>query len=291
MIGMHLVRDSDWDAIPDTITHLRLWDCGVTWRDIHTGPDTYLWDRLDRLVTAAAGRHLTYVIAACPQWLAKYPTQPHYAPWLGPGSNSMPYDVEAFNAFVWNLATRYRGRIHAYEIWNEPQLADFLYPYTDAECNTLATMTKRAYSTIGKCDPAALVLAASVLPRESSGGMTRAGRYLRAIQAKGWPIDAFTCHIYPEVDTGYKRWRAMLDDVVASIRSYKPPTERLWITETNYGILGHTIPDAKADQLVTDTYAGDGGRFIHWYAFGHATLGGMVIDHGTAAWTAIQREG
>jgi len=81
----------------------------------------------------------------------------------------MPYDVDEFNKFCWNLATRYKGRILYYEIWNEPQLSEFLYPYTSEELNCLATMTSRAYSTIKSIDSSTMVLAASVLPRSSSG--------------------------------------------------------------------------------------------------------------------------
>jgi len=40
----------------------------------------------------------------------------------------MPTDINEFNKFIWNLATRYLGQINYFEIWNEPQLADFLYP-------------------------------------------------------------------------------------------------------------------------------------------------------------------
>jgi hypothetical protein len=146
------------------------------------------------------------VIGATPQWLAKYPDQPYYAPWLGPGSNSMPYDVEEFNKFCWNLATRYAGRISYYEIWNEPQLADFLYPYETSELNCLATMTYRAYNTIRSCDPNVMILSASVLPRASSGGMSKARKYLDALQQRGWYIDAFTTHIYPDNGAGADAW-------------------------------------------------------------------------------------
>ncbi len=69
----------------------------------------------------------------------------------------MPYSVDEFNKFVWNLSARYAGRIQYYEIWNEPQLSDFLYPYTSEELNCLATMTSRAYSTIKSNDPNAMV--------------------------------------------------------------------------------------------------------------------------------------
>jgi hypothetical protein len=289
MIGMHVTTAAGWDALPAEVTHLRLWDVGVTWRDIHVGPDSYNWTRLDSLVDKAGGRHLTYVIAATPAWLAKYPENPHAAPWLGKGSNSMPWSVEEFNKFVWNLATRYKGRIRAYEVWNEPQLADFLYPYTDAECNTLATMTKRAYRTIKECDPDALVLAASVLPRDSSGGMKRAGRYLSALARKDWPVDAFTCHIYPEPGTWGPRWRTMLDDVIAGLKARSAPTSRIWITETAFGLLAPAITDAEAiDKAVRAVYDAAGKRFVHWYAWDRPDLGGPLIAGHTAAWSSIK---
>ena len=137
MIGMGFTGGVD-EAWPSEVTHVRLWDQGVHWGAIHTAPDTYDWSVLDALVAKAAGKTIVYVIGACPRWLAKYPDNPHYAPWLGPGSNSMPYSLDEANKFAWNLATRYKGRIKAYEVWNEPQLADFLYPYNDTECNALA---------------------------------------------------------------------------------------------------------------------------------------------------------
>ena len=95
----------------------------------------------------------------------------------------MPWSIDEFNNFVWNLSTRYSGRISYYEVWNEPQLADFLYPYETSELNALATMTARAYSTIKACAPNSMILAASVLPRQSSGGMKRASSYLSSLQS------------------------------------------------------------------------------------------------------------
>lgn len=290
MIGLGFTNVNDFASLPTEVTHVRLWDVGVAWKDIHTGPDTYNWSLLDHLVDKAAGRHITYVIAACPRWLAKYPDQGHYAPWLGPGSNSMPYSVDEFNKFVWNLATRYKGRIKAYEVWNEPQLADFMYPYNDAECNTLASMTKRAYSTIKSCDPAALVLAASVLPRESSGGMNRARRYLAAMQRKDWNVDAFTCHIYPEVGYGAARWGNMLQDVVSTLKTMGTPTSKLWITETTFDLLGPVLSDADARTKVNGLYSRDSNKFVFWYAWNRPDLGGLQVGPGTAAWDEIKQK-
>ena len=100
-----------------------------------------------------------------------------------------------FNKFIWNLATRYNNVINYFEIWNEPQNAQFLYPYNSTELSTLATMTSRAYSTIKSINAGAYVLSGSLLPRASSGGMTRAQQYLDAIQSNGWNVDAFSVHV------------------------------------------------------------------------------------------------
>lgn len=292
MIGLNVTDPAEWETLPGEVTHLRIWDVGAHWGAIHTAPGVYEWAHLDRLVTLAGNRHLTYVIGGCPRWAAKYPDQPHYAPWLGPGSNSMPYDLDLVNEFAWQLANRYTGRIHAYEIWNEPQLADFLYPYTDAECNALAQATKRVRATVMSLDPDALILAASVLPRESSGGMKRARRYLDALERKGWPVDAFTTHLYPEAGYWGPRWASMLDDVDATIRAYRPPTTRLWVTETTFGLLGPELTDEDAvGKAVAKAFDAAGGKFIHWYAWDRPDLGGMRIDAYSAGWAAIVRGG
>ena len=79
------------EEYPPEVTHVRIWDQGAHWGAIHTAVDTYDWTLLDQLVDKAAGKTIVYTIGGCPRWLAKYPDNPHYAPWLGPGSNSMPW--------------------------------------------------------------------------------------------------------------------------------------------------------------------------------------------------------
>ena len=293
-VGMGFNNLDNWPG--GGIQTVRIWDIGATWRDTHLGVDVYDWSKLDAVVAQieSIGARATYVIGACPQWLAKYPDNPNYAPWLGPGSNSMPYDINEFNKWVWVLSTRYAGRIAAYEVWNEPQLADFLYPYHVSETDTLANMTKRAYSTIKSCDSGAAVMAASILPRASSGGMDKASKYLDSLQKFGWTVDGFTCHIYPEVDQGADSWHSMLVDTKTALAGYGAGAAagNLWVTETNFNLLGPVVPEESAAQLVADTYgyaAAEGVDVIDWYGWDTtASLGGLDIREGTAAWTEIQ---
>ena len=275
---------------PTEVTHGRIWDIGVTWKDIHLAPNVYDWTRLDLVVEKMErmGMNITYVVGATPKWLAKYPNNPHYAPWLGEGSNSMPHDIEEFNRFVWNLSARYKGRIHNYEIWNEPQLADFLYPYTTAELNTLATMTKRAYNTIKRNDQIARVLGASILPRPSSGGMKKAAKYLDAMKLKNYPVDAWTCHIYPQGnDSQAAIWIDNYNAVRNEIVSRKTGTNKIWVTETGLGLLEDPIPANKCFQYTERIYAHMNSP-VFWYAWNRPDLGGAYIGDNSPQWNAIK---
>lgn len=295
MHGMGFNGLSDWPA--DGITHLRVWDSGAAWCQIHTGVDSYDWTALDAEVAQAEavfpGVSIMYTIGGCPLWLAKYPDNPNFAAWLGPGSNSIPSDIDEFNKFVWNLATRYAGRISAYEIWNEPQLADFLYPYDSADLAVLAQMTSRAYSTIKACDPSAIVLSGSLLPRASSGGMTRASQYLAALQAEGWNVDGFSTHIYPNNGEGADAWQAMLADCQATLANMAAPgAGNVWVTETTYNLLGDVISEDNAPALVDATYtaaAAQGVSMVFWYGWDQgASLGGLQLNSSSAAWAEIK---
>lgn len=288
MIGMNFTNLMEpW---PKEVTHGRIWDIGVTWRDIHIAPNFYIWDRLDEIVSKmeSMGMNITYVVGATPLWLAKYPNNPHYATWLGAGSNSMPYDIEEFNRFIWNLSARYKGRIHNYEIWNEPQLADFLYPYHTAELNTLATMTKRAYNTIKRNDQVARVLGASILPRPSSGGTKKAAKYLDAMKLKDYPVDIWTCHIYPEGTASQAAiWIDNYNAVRNEIVSRKTGTNKIWVTETGLGLLEDPIPANKCFQYTERIYAHMNSP-VFWYAWNRPDLGGAYIGDNSPQWNAIK---
>jgi len=61
-----------------------------------------------------------------------------------------PYDVQQWGNFVTAVATRYKGRIHAYEVWNEPE-------YT-MDAKTYAPILKMTYERVKAVDPRALVV-------------------------------------------------------------------------------------------------------------------------------------
>ena len=252
---------------------LRLWDCGVAWRDIHLAPGEYDWSRLDLIVAMAKDegiRDLLYVACGTPEWLAEDQELPHYARWLGPGSNSRPTGMYEWKQFLRLLVRRY-PTIKAVQIWNEPQLKDF-WGYDN--WSTLGDMTIAAYQTIRKYAPKCKIVSAPVLPRPSSGGMKRGGRYLQTLALRGWPVDVVAAHIYPVVGAGPDTWNNYARAVHAKLREMDAPYKPLWVTETNFNLLGGPIDESRvADYLrwVNAHCHRTGVDRVYWYAYGTHT--------------------
>ena len=74
-----------------------------------------------------------------------------------------PGNANDFVDFLTALATRYRGRIHAYQIWNEPNLAR---EWGDRPPNAAeyVRMLRMAYQAIKAADPSAIVITAGMAP-------------------------------------------------------------------------------------------------------------------------------
>ena len=145
-------------------------------------------------------------------------------------------------------------------------LADFMYPYDTKNQNKLAQMTKDASRIIKGNDPKALIGSASVLPRDSSGGMKRASKYLTALKkkdAKNWcGIDFVACHIYPEPGKGAKRFKALLQEVKDTMTEMKLSDERKSGSRRRWPTASSATPSRRrrARILVAKTYEYAGGQ-------------------------------
>ncbi|MDX1689036.1 MAG: cellulase family glycosylhydrolase [Candidatus Promineifilaceae bacterium] len=116
-VQIHLHRE-DVDAI---FGHLQTLNVGwvkvqVSWKVYEPAPgryDEFRFDELDALVERAAADDIRVLlsVAKAPDW--SRPTVEMDGP---------PQDPAHFQAFMRTLAARYRGRVDAYELWNEPNL-------------------------------------------------------------------------------------------------------------------------------------------------------------------------
>jgi hypothetical protein len=128
------------------------------WRDIEAiEKGHYDWYRPDRIVKKVedSGLKLLVRIDRQPFW-----SQENDWP---PLENAPPADLQDFADFCGDLAKRYKGRIDAYQIWNEPNLSREWgeEPPDPAEYTELL---KVCYQEIKAADPEAIVISAGLAP-------------------------------------------------------------------------------------------------------------------------------
>ena len=161
------------------------------WRDIEQTKGQYDWSRADRIVLAMndAGMDLIVRVDFQPAWARSGCSH------QGPPSNYQDY----YN-FLRVMANRYKGRIRAYEIWNEPNLSR---EWCDQPPNAAeyTRLLKGAYETIKAIDPNAWIVSAGLSPTTRNDNVARpdvyflremyqagAGRYfdLLGVHGAGW---------------------------------------------------------------------------------------------------------
>jgi hypothetical protein len=123
--------------------------CAFTWNAIEPQEGQYNWPFWDMLLEEAerANVQLIPYVAYTPEWAAESADQF----WKRP-----PRDPKLYADFMFRIARRYRGRIHSWEIWNEPDIGE----YWTGSPDQFAELVKLAAPAIRRADPeATLVLA------------------------------------------------------------------------------------------------------------------------------------
>ena len=116
-------------------------------------PGTFNWNWHDRMVELFTARGIQVI------GLLNGPT-PGWMNGQG-GPRFIPPDPQVFAQFAYAVAAHYKGRVNYWEIWNEPDNANYWQPQRDAAA--YATLLKAAYAAIKAADPNAQVLSGSLV--------------------------------------------------------------------------------------------------------------------------------
>ena len=124
------------------------------------GPKRYEWAAADRIVDEAtqAGVNLVFRVDMPPVWAMPEPGSPEF--------DKLPAYPDALHDFCFVLASRYKGRVRGYQVWNEPNLAR---EWRDLIPNPTAyvELLRSCYVGIKKADSQALVISAGLAPTGS----------------------------------------------------------------------------------------------------------------------------
>jgi len=131
---------------------------GFGWRDIEgAGKGVFDWSRTDAIVEMANAENIDLLVRL-----------DHQPAWAGGGfpTNGPPDNLADFADFCAAVASRYRGRIRAYQIWNEPNLARE-WGGRVPNPGEYVRILGMAYRAVKAADPNAMVISAGLSPTGS----------------------------------------------------------------------------------------------------------------------------
>jgi PKD repeat protein len=240
----------------------RFWDSGVSWTAINTSRGVYNWGGLDNRINIGSqkGLQLIYTFGRTPQWASSNPTNATCG--YGPGQCAPPADLNDWDSFVRAIATRYKGRIHAYEIWNEPNHAEFY----QGSIATLVEMARRAYNIIKSVDPDAIVI--TPCPTHTS---TTPEQWMDQYFAAGGNnyYDVVGFH-------GYSSIMYRINGLKNVLVKYGQAGRPIWDTEASWGANAST-PDANVQagvvaKLFLQQWPAGVRKFV-WYGWEYSAWG------------------
>lgn len=205
----------------------------VYWAWVEPSPNRWEWDTADWVVDQARsnGQQVLLILSGAPEWAC------------GCANGAKPpADVELWKRFVTQMVTRMKGRVAAYEVWNEPDLSgNSTYGVGwDAEIDALPRYVDylvTASRIIRAIDPAARVVGPSL----SGGWNVRSLQILSQLESTEYPdgnassfVDVVSVHANAHDDwtadeAAYRLWWQKL----YPLETYNPRNARkpIWISE------------------------------------------------------------
>ncbi len=260
--GMHIHRaatTTPWPAV--TFGSWRLWDADTTWFHLEPSAGAWHFDLMDQYV-ALAEKHnvdLLLPLGFCPAWASSRPDET--SPYFPPGALAPPLNIEDWRRYITTVATRYKGRLHSYEVWNEPNLKE----YWTGTTKELVNLAREAKQVLKAIDPRITVVGPSATNRET--GPAWLDEYLLA--GGGDHLDVIAHHFYvfpspPEATTSFVRR-------VRQIMANRGVSEKpLWNSEMGWARPATFASDVKATGYLARAHLLNwvtGVERCYWYAW------------------------
>ena len=250
-LQIHLHRED----VAQIFDHLQALNVGwvkvqVSWKLYQPYPDSYSDERfveLDALVDTAVFHHIAVLlsVAKAPEW--SRPTTELDGP---------PTDFTLYQAFMNHLASRYQGRVAAYELWNEMNLQRE-WNGRPLDAADFVALIRLGATGVRLADPAAILISGAPAPTGINDGQTAVDDrvYFRQMLAAGLSefVDVIGVHPYgwanpPETtyaqpDTAVPShndhpsffFQDTLSDYASLLADHDAADKPLWVTEFGWG--------------------------------------------------------
>ena len=188
-VGTHL----DWARLL-SFSHVKQ---TFAWSDLEPQPGLWDWRQADRILSEVERRGLRLVVrlGQSPAW-ARHPQHRD-------SNDAPPVDIKGWRDYCQAIAQRYRGRIAAYQIWNEPNL-NREWGGQPPDPAGYAHLLAACSQAIRAVDAEAVLISAGLAPTGTNDDTA-------------WPDDIYFDHLYRH------GFQAHIDVVGVHAPGYAPP--------------------------------------------------------------------
>jgi hypothetical protein len=295
-LGQHVLYNRTFASLPaHAFDGLRIWGAeGSTWAELEPRAGEFDFVRLDAHVAAAAARgmELMYTLGQTPRWASARPDEKGAK---GMGAAAEPARMDIWARYVRTVAERYKGRIAAYEIMNEPRVPEAVRPWSpgffSGSAAILAQMTRIAAAEVRKADPAAKLVCPSM--DGGADGLKRLDYFLGT--GAGGACDVIGFHYYLPHHS-IDELRELVEGTLRIKARHGLARLPLWDTETGLliadagdglapraakGPLSRMFGGAEAARLAAKLVVVShqlGVERTYWFAYDSSWMGSTVAD-------------
>ena len=131
----------------------------VPWQEVENQPNIYNWAFLDKFVNTMNGKGLNILLS-----VVKAPDFYKAEESKKGTTHGRPGDPTTLRTFMKAIASRYQGRVQAYEIWNEENLSLEWGTFSNASYGEFVELMKQGYIGTKEGDPDAVVILGAPTP-------------------------------------------------------------------------------------------------------------------------------
>ena len=282
-VGLQLFNEKDTDVDTDVAGIATLgahWiRTAIRWDDIEpSSANVDDWSKPDRIVADAQkhGIKLIMNITGTPPW-ARAP---------GAGNVEFPPDLHTYATFTGKIAARYKGKVAAYELGNEP---NHLKSFARPDPKLYEQVLEFSYPLIKAADPDTKVLTGGLGGQQQKNGIVPGDVFLADLYRDGAKpyFDGVSYHPYtypdlPSADSAKPGWTRMLAARETMVKN-GDGEKKIWVTE--YG--APTGGPKSVDQNQQAAIMYDAYRLWSGYSwagplcwFDYRDIGTDTSDHG-----------
>lgn len=253
----HATAETPWPSVH--IGGWRLWDARVSWPQIEPKRGQWNFALLDQYLSLAE-EHRTEVLlplGLSPQWASARPLESSV---YQAGYAAEPLNMLDWQNYVTTVVSHCKGRVQAYEIWNEPNNKGF---WTGNTLQMVA-MTRMASEIIHRIDPSAYVVSPAAT---TNSGLEWLTQFLRLGGGRYVDVIAFHFYVAPQPPEAMV---PLVQKVRQIMRDTGVADKQLWNTESGWQLPKPFPSENLAADYLARAYilnwAAGVSRF-YWYAW------------------------